>query len=156
MGIGQKWLCNWARWWNTQIKVNPGFGADESPFMTKTTILLVQGCPTLWQFALRFLCFLCPSLKLKEKRIRNSVWKNIIRQNPTGNILFTIPSFFHCTELCKNIPARLREWLSEILRHSACLGWAAEHFGCDSQNLAGMFLHNSVQGDPSGGEPTLG
>ena len=23
MGIGQKWLCSWARWWNTQIKGNP-------------------------------------------------------------------------------------------------------------------------------------
>ena len=23
MGIWQKGLCNWARWWNTQIKVNP-------------------------------------------------------------------------------------------------------------------------------------
>ena len=23
MGIWQKRLCNWARWWNTQIKVNP-------------------------------------------------------------------------------------------------------------------------------------
>ena len=21
--IGQKWQCSWARWWNTQIKVNP-------------------------------------------------------------------------------------------------------------------------------------
>ena len=25
------------------------------------------------------------------------------------------------------------------------LGWAAERFECDSQNLAGMFLHNSVE-----------
>ena len=23
MGIWQKWLGSWARWWNTQIKVNP-------------------------------------------------------------------------------------------------------------------------------------
>ena len=23
MGIWQKWLGRWARWWNTQIKVNP-------------------------------------------------------------------------------------------------------------------------------------
>ena len=23
MGIWQKWLCSWARWWNAQIKVNP-------------------------------------------------------------------------------------------------------------------------------------
>ena len=30
-GIWQKWLCGWARWWNTQIKVNPGLREDESP-----------------------------------------------------------------------------------------------------------------------------
>ena len=23
MGIGQKWLCSWAGWWNIQIQVNP-------------------------------------------------------------------------------------------------------------------------------------
>ena len=23
MGIWQKWLCSWAKWWNTQIKINP-------------------------------------------------------------------------------------------------------------------------------------
>ena len=23
MGIWQKWLVSWARWWNTEIKVNP-------------------------------------------------------------------------------------------------------------------------------------
>ena len=34
----------------------------------------------------------------------------------------------HCTEPCKNIPVRFWEWLAEILRHSAFLGWAAEHF----------------------------
>ena len=31
-----------------------------------------------------------------------------------------------------------------MLRHSAILGLGAEHFESDSQNLAGMFLHNSV------------
>ena len=44
----------------------------------------------------------------------------------------------------KNIPARFREWLAEILHHSAFLGWPAEHFEGDSRNLARMFLHNSV------------
>ena len=39
----------------------------------------------------------------------------------------------------KNIPARFREWVAEILRHSAILGWAAEHFEGDSRNLAGIF-----------------
>ena len=29
MGIGQKWLCSWARWWNTQIKVNPTQVSEE-------------------------------------------------------------------------------------------------------------------------------
>ena len=43
------------------------------------------------------------------------------------------------TELCKNIPARFGEWLAEILRHRTMLGWAAEHFESDSQNLAWMF-----------------
>ena len=28
----------------------------------------------------------------------------------------------------------------EVLRQSAILGWAAEHFGGDSRNLAGMFF----------------
>ena len=49
------------------------------------------------------------------------------------------------TESCKNIPARFREWLAEMLRHRAFLGWAEEHFEGDSQSLAGMFLHNSVE-----------
>ena len=44
----------------------------------------------------------------------------------------------------KNIPAKFREWLAETLCHSAILGWAVEHFESDSRNLAGMFLHNSV------------
>ena len=35
--------------------------------------------------------------------------------------------------------------VGEVLRHSEILGWAAEHFEGDSRNLAGMFLHNSVQ-----------
>ena len=40
----------------------------------------------------------------------------------------------------KNIPTKLREWLAEMSpRHGAFLGWAAEHFEGDSQNLAGMF-----------------
>ena len=51
-----------------------------------------------------------------------------------------------CTELCKNIPSRLREWLAEILHHSAFLGWVAEHFEVGSRNVPGMFLHNSVVG----------
>ena len=49
------------------------------------------------------------------------------------------------TELCKNIPARFGEWLAEILSHGTVLGLAAEHFEGDSRNLAGMFLHNSVE-----------
>ena len=48
------------------------------------------------------------------------------------------------TELCKNVHARFREWLDEILRHSAVLGRVADHFENDSRNLAGMFLHFSV------------
>ena len=47
-------------------------------------------------------------------------------------------------ELCKNIATRFWEWLSEILRHSALLGRAVEHFEIVSWNLAGMFLHDSV------------
>ena len=42
------------------------------------------------------------------------------------------------------MPATFWEWLAEILRHSAILGWAAKHVESDFQNLAGMFLHNSV------------
>ena len=34
--------------------------------------------------------------------------------------------------------------MAEILRDCAILGWAAEHFDNDSQNLAGIILHNSV------------
>ena len=49
-----------------------------------------------------------------------------------------------CTEFCRNIPARLWEWLAEKLRHSAVLGWVAEHFEDDSRNSTGMCLHNSV------------
>ena len=37
-----------------------------------------------------------------------------------------------CTEFCRNIPARFWEWLAEKLRHSAVLGWVAEHFEDDS------------------------
>ena len=44
----------------------------------------------------------------------------------------------------KNIPARFQEWLAEIMRHSAFLGRAAEHFKGNSLNLAGRFLYNSV------------
>ena len=44
----------------------------------------------------------------------------------------------------------LPEWLAEMLHYSAFLGWAAEHFESDSQNLAGIFLHNFVEG--SGGK----
>ena len=36
------------------------------------------------------------------------------------------------------------EWRAEILFLSAIFGWAAEHFDSGSQNLAEMFLHNSV------------
>ena len=39
------------------------------------------------------------------------------------------------TEYCKNISARFREWLAEMLRHSAIVGWAAEHFESDPQTL---------------------
>ena len=46
---------------------------------------------------------------------------------------------------CKNILDRFWEWLAEMLRHSAFLGWTAEHFEVDSRNLAGIFLHISVQ-----------
>lgn len=49
-----------------------------------------------------------------------------------------------CPEWCRNIPARFRTWLAETLCHSAFVGWAAEYFGRDSQNLAGMLLHNSL------------
>ena len=31
--------------------------------------------------------------------------------------------------VCKNIPVRFREWLAQILHHSAILGWAADFFG---------------------------
>ena len=47
-------------------------------------------------------------------------------------------------ESCINIPARLREWLFQILRRCEIFGWAAGHFESDSQNLAGMYFHNSV------------
>ena len=43
------------------------------------------------------------------------------------------------TDRCKNIPARFREWLTEILLHCAHLGWGAEHLESESQNLAQMF-----------------
>ena len=48
------------------------------------------------------------------------------------------------TELCKINPARVWEWMSEILLHSAFLGWPAEHFAGDPRNLAGILLPNSV------------
>ena len=43
---------------------------------------------------------------------------------------------------------RFGEWLAEILRHSEFLGWAAEYFESGSINLAGIFLHNSVNYNP--------
>ena len=57
------------------------------------------------------------------------------------------------TESCKNINARFRDWLAEMLRHSAivhCWGGQrnilrAEHFEGDSRNVAGICLHNSVE-----------
>ena len=46
------------------------------------------------------------------------------------------------TEWCKNIPARLREWLAAILLHSRCsLGAGNRTFCCHCQNL---FLPNPV------------
>ena len=48
------------------------------------------------------------------------------------------------TETCKDILVRFPEWLAEMLRRSAFLGLTAEHVEGDSCNLAGMFLHNSV------------
>ena len=51
------------------------------------------------------------------------------------------------TELCKIIPARFWECLSEIMCNSASLGWTMEYFEGDSQNLAGMLLHYSGQSD---------
>ena len=50
-----------------------------------------------------------------------------------------------CTEYCKDVPARFRECLAEILLHSVILGWAAEHFEGGSRNLVGMFLLNSEE-----------
>ena len=44
----------------------------------------------------------------------------------------------------KNIPASFLEWLAEILRLSAFLGWAVEHLEGNSRNLVGIFVHNSV------------
>ena len=44
------------------------------------------------------------------------------------------------TALSKNISARFWEWLTGILRPSAIMEWAAEHFEGDSRNMAGMFL----------------
>ena len=38
-----------------------------------------------------------------------------------------------------------RDWLAEIFRYRAIMGWAAEYFYDDSQNVAGMFLHNSLK-----------
>ena len=48
--------------------------------------------------------------------------------------------------LAKKLSGPVCEWLAEIFRHSATLGWAAYHFDIDSQNIVGMFLHNSVVG----------
>ena len=46
---------------------------------------------------------------------------------------------------CEGLQSSVKwEWLAEILRHSAILGCAAEHFESESWNSAGMFLHNSV------------
>ena len=62
-----------------------------------------------------------------------------LKKNNKFSLVLIIQSTY-----CKNIPTRFREWLAEILRHVAILGWAAEHFESDSRYLAGMFLHNSV------------
>ena len=48
----------------------------------------------------------------------------------------------YCTEYCKNISARVREWQAEILLHGAFLGWEAENFEVDYRNLSRMFLNN--------------
>ena len=40
----------------------------------------------------------------------------------------------------KNIPAGFWEWLAEILRNSAILGWGAEHFECYSENFTRLCI----------------
>ena len=54
-------------------------------------------------------------------------------------------SVMQCAEKCANSAARFWEWLAEIWPHGAILGWATKHFESDSQNEAGLFLHNSVE-----------
>ena len=46
-------------------------------------------------------------------------------------------------QLLSRVKTLVREWLAEMLHHSAYLGWVAEHFESGPRNLAGMFLHNS-------------
>ena len=75
-------------------------------------------------------------------------WNGHLLNRPYSDINYKTPRQKNLNpqipEYFKNIPARLREWLAEILCHSGILGCAAEHFEGDSLNLARRFLHNSV------------
>ena len=48
------------------------------------------------------------------------------------------------TELCIDIASRFREWLAEILCHSAIFLGDKQNIMSDSWNFAGMFLYNSI------------
>ena len=63
------------------------------------------------------------------------------------------PFSVYCVEVmyrvqkCKSILARFREWLADILRLVQFWG-GQRNILSDLQNLAGVFLHNSVYGSP--------
>ena len=48
-----------------------------------------------------------------------------------------------CYPLRSLLPRFWLEW--NVVQNIAFLGWATEHFDGDSQNLAGIFSHNSVE-----------
>ena len=68
-------------------------------------------------------------------------------EKETRSLRFT-PSTQTYRESCKNIPARLRERLAELLRRSAFCGWTVAHFEGDCRNVTGLFLHNNVHMKP--------
>ena len=67
-------------------------------------------------------------MKCSAAQLNHTFGRNNSAGTSSRNLGKTLLADSVCTELCKNIPVRFREWLAEILRCSEFFGWAADHF----------------------------
>ena len=71
------------------------------------------------------------------------MWARLRELNPGVHVRFTQPRphiFLCLCSIAKNIPARLREWMAEMLRHKTFCCWITEHSECGSRKLC-LFGH---------------